>query len=115
MQQSQGGDEGAAAALEEDDLVLRIEDESDVVLAAGVADGRVCSGRYMAWRSWAARAHHLQTIVSPFLGRMSSMCSSSAGYESMMEARMPRCSDDFTLLCVLMLSALENLRAAERA
>mgnify|MGYP004355386221 CR=1 FL=1 len=33
MQQAQGRDEGAVAALEEHELALRVEDELDVVLA----------------------------------------------------------------------------------
>ena len=121
MQQAQGRDEGAVTALEEHELALRVEDELDVVLAFAYdrvallrqqvlyvrLECRVPARKRVAvWRRGRLargrrEAREVRWRLGPFDTRW---------HWSRIAARIPLCSDDLTLLCVLMFSARENLR-----
>ena len=79
MEETQRGDEGPVPALEEDELVLLIQHHLHIIFAAteGASDVSCknsprCDAMEMA--------HHLHTINGSFLGKISSMNGSSAGY-----------------------------------
>lgn len=111
VEETKRRDERAISALEEDELVLRIEHHLHVILAATTREGNSSvSQSARVELNVAASTHHLHTISGSFLGKMSSMYGSSAGYCSRTWARMERCSDDLTLLWVLMFSSFVNLR-----